>query len=77
MDRFQRHFYTITIGTEHISGHFSTHDHNGINDVTIHILAFISFPNDSSAALSQQNKIELACIHRLCTQEPLGLNILD
>ena len=77
MDRFQGHLYNVKKGTEQIGRHFTKPPHEGAQDMTIHILSFIIQPSNGIAAKKARNKIELAWIHRLCTQAPFGLNILD
>jgi len=77
MERFQSHFYNVNKGIHQIGRHFSASDHNGIEDMQIHILSFIRQPPESSQSISARNKIELAWINRMNTIAPLGLNILD
>ena len=77
MDRFQGHLYNVKKGTEQIGRHFTKPPHEGTKDMTIHILSYITQPSNGIAAKKARNKIELAWIHRLCTQAPFGLNILD
>ncbi len=77
MDRFQGHFYNIKNKNEQIGRHFTSQNNHGIEDVTIHILSFITQPGESTRAQEARNKVELAWIHRLCTYSPFSLNILD
>ena len=79
MDRFQAHFYNITSNkTEHAIGrHFNLPSHNGINDVTIHILDFIHMNAAKPDSEHLRRYTENNWQHRLHTIAPLGLNIQD
>ena len=77
MDRFQGHLYNVKKGSEQIGRHFTKPPHEGIKDLSIHILSFIKQASNSKAAKVARNHVELAWIHRLYTQAPFGLNILD
>jgi len=76
-ERFQNHFYNVSKGIEQIGRHFNSLNHNGIEDIEIHILSFIKQPSNSPTATIARNKVEMAWIYRLNTVAPLGLNILD
>ena len=47
MDRLQGHFYKVSKGTEQLGRHFNLPDHEGTDDMTIQVLAFIRQPSDS------------------------------
>ena len=79
MDRFQRHYYLTTRNDKYndIATHFNTPEHTGINDMRIYILDFIHLHPESTEGAAIRDQIEMNWIHRLHTQQPLGLNILD
>ena len=77
MDRFQGHLYNIKKGTEQIGRHFNKHPHEINQDMTIHVLSFIKQASNGQSAKAARNHIELSWIHRLGSQAPFGLNILD
>ena len=79
MDRFQGHFYNVNKqSTDHSVGrHFNEPGHSGIVDMEIHILDFIHCSPESEGAAYLRDKLELMWIHRLKTQTPLGLNMMD
>jgi peptide-methionine (R)-S-oxide reductase len=79
MDRMREHFLTIKKADPYspIGGHYNTNQHNGIEDVIIHILDFIACPPDSHKGKTLRDKIELNWIHRLSTVLPHGLNSMD
>ena len=79
MDRFQGHFYNITSKRkEHAIGrHFNLPNHNGLEDVQIHIVDFIHMAARNPNAVQLRLKIERNWQHRLHTIAPLGLNIKD
>ena len=79
MDRFQGHFYNVTKkSNDHIIGrHFNEADHHGIEDMEIHVLDFIHQPPETQAASYLRDRIENNWIHRLKTQAPWGLNMMD
>ena len=79
MDRMREHFLSITKqDTNYILGaHFSSNNHNGLTDVTIHEVDFIHLPADSPKAKVLRDRIELNWIHRLSTALPFGLNAMD
>ena len=77
MERFQGHFYNVKKKQEQIGRHFTSEHHEGTKDMRIHALSFIHQPGNSTAAAKARDKTELSWIHRLCTQAPFGLNILE
>jgi hypothetical protein len=79
MDRFQGHFGVIQRNdpSSDIAAHFNSTNHNGTQDLKIHIGDFIFVHPDSQAGLSLRDHIEFNWIHRLHTQQPMGLNILE
>ena len=67
-----------SISKDHTVGrHFNQEDHNGIEDMEIHVLDFIHCPPESMGAAYLRDKIEFNWIHRLKTQKPLGINMLE
>jgi len=77
MERFQNHFYNVKKGIHQIGRHFTSINHNGIEDIQIHILSFIRQNSESTTSIPARNKVEMAWIYRLNTVAPLALNILD
>ena len=77
MDRFQGHYYNISKGIEQIGRHYTSSNHEGIADLRIHILTFIKQSSKSEAGQLAWDKLELTWIHRLCTQAPYKLNVLE
>ena len=82
MDRFQGHFWCIqskSIDNNDVARHFNLPDHDGINDVKIHILDFIHANplTDTKRSAYTRDHIEMNWIHRLHTQQPLGMNTMD
>lgn len=79
MDRFQAHFYNITNNNhEHVIGHhFNQADHDGLDDITIHILDFIHMNPPKNGSEQLRRTIERNWQQRLHTIAPLGLNIQD
>ena len=88
--RFQGHFYNINLARSDLSSqkhvrasqdtigsHFACPKHNGISDLSIHIVDFISLPPNSERALQLRLKVEKLWIHRFRCPAPLGLNIFD
>ena len=57
--------------------HFNKCDHNGVDDVQLHILDFIYAHPESKRAAQLRNKIEQNWIHRLRTVSPQGMNTMD
>ena len=60
-----------------VGTHFSAEDHCGTQDLIISVLAYITLPPQSEAALVYRLKVEIEWIHRLRCPAPTGLNILD
>ena len=92
LERFQGHCGKITVYQKHrkeeptlfqqldkdaVGTHFSAEDHSGIKDLIISVLAFITIPPQSEAALRYRLKVEKDWIHRMRCPAPQGLNILD
>ena len=79
MDRMMEHLRNIRQRCPNhiVSRHYTRDDHDGISNMTIHILEFISAHPDSNAAAEIRNKCERKWIFRLRTVVPLGLNISD
>ena len=63
--------------SEQIGRHFNLPGHNGTQDMNIYVLSFIKQPSKSKLAQEARDKLELSWIHKLNTQSPMGLNILD
>jgi len=78
MDRCVQHFYHIKKKHKRfpIGRHFSQKDHNGLQDVEIHIVDFIQHSSSLGAAYLR-DKIEKNWIQRLRTSAPYGINIMD
>ena len=78
-ERFAQHFYNITTNNKkHIIGnHFNEPNHNGLDNVIIHILEFIHLPPDNQGAKKLRLQKESSWIHTLRTLSPQGLNIMD
>ena len=78
-ERFGAHFYSITSGRKAnlVARHFDSPDHNGIDDVEIHVLAFVETPPKSPIARRRRLHVEGMWQHRLNTIRPYGLNTLD
>ena len=79
MGRFQGHFYNITSKNcdDTIGKHFNLRDHNGLDDIKIHIVDFIHQHPSSEQSISLRRTIEKSWQHRLHTNAPLGLNIQE
>ena len=92
MERFQGHCGKITayrkrrredpilsrqLDKDGVGNHFSADNHNGIKDLIISVLAFITITPRSEAALKHRLTVEKEWIHRLRCPAPEGLNILD
>ena len=75
--RFSTHYNLISSqsNTHSVSRHFSKPDHNGLDDLEIHIVDFIFAKPDSTKATKLRNTIETNWIHKLRTQAPIGINI--
>jgi len=79
-ERFKCHFYSITQPDKSntvVGRHFSSQDHHGLADVTIHVLEFITTPSESPASQRQRDDIERTWIHRMVSTAPHGLNVAD
>ena len=57
--------------------HFNQENHNGINDVTIHIVEFIHMHPESMGSIDLRRSIERNWQHKLHTIAPQGLNIQE
>ena len=57
--------------------HFSQMDQYDIQDMEIHISAFITLAPQTAASLKLHLKVEINWIHRLTGPAPLGPNIFD
>jgi hypothetical protein len=79
MDRFVKHFYGIKKRDKKlpIGKHFNLPEHNGIEDVEIHILDFIHAPPDSMKAAKLWDLIEKNWILGLRSFAPFGINTMD
>ena len=77
--RFYSHFFNVRHQkkTDAIGLHFSSPDHKGINDISIHVLEFIRLPPHSDRALILRLQLEKNWIHLLRCPAPRGLNIFD
>ena len=77
MDRFQEHFRAVTKNSpkNDVAYHFNQPDHNGLDDMNLHILDFIHLHPDSREGHRVRLNIEMNWIHRLHSQQPIGLNI--
>ena len=75
--RFHTHFNLISSQSQihSVSRHFSLPDHDGLNDIEIHIVDFIHARPRSPKGRALRDKIERNWIHRLRTPTPIGLNI--
>ena len=78
MERFQGHFWCIENKSENdVAQHFNEPKHKGIEEVKIHILDFIHRAPRSEEAKYTRDHIEMNWVHRLHTQQPLGMNTMD
>ena len=92
LERFQGHCGNITtyqkrreeepqlfrkLDKDAVGTHFSAPNHNGIQDLIISVLAFITIPPMSKASLVYRLKVEKEWIHRMRCPAPEGLNIFD
>ena len=82
--RLLEHFYNINktkqnqLKTPHpVATHFALANHKGTQDITVHILDFISYPPQSTKSLNQRLKYEKKWIHLLRCPAPTGLNMMD
>ena len=79
IERFRKHFWNITSkrNEDPIGLHFNLPQHNGLNDVRIHIIQYIKHPSESILAGQVRDQMELKWMHRFHTVTPRGLNVLD
>ncbi len=79
MDRFKAHFGVVNRRDmkEDIGHHFNGPRHNGISDMTIHVLHFIYAPSEADYSLDIRLAVEFKWIHTLRTMSPHGLNMKD
>ena len=76
--RLREHIYGIKNQKDSdISYHFNTNGHHGIHDMKVYILDFIHAHPESKRARSLRNTIEFRYIHRIGTNAPRGMNVLD
>ena len=62
----------------HIVGrHYNSHDHNGLDDVLVHVLDFTHAHPDSQIASTMRDTVEKQWIYRLRSQTPIGLNLFN
>ena len=76
MDRFQDHFYNINYnlpGSE-VGRHFKSADHQGLDDVEIHIVDFIHANPSGKKSKNLRDLIEFNWIQRMHSNAPMGLN---
>ena len=78
-DRFVKHFYDISRADSQksLGHHFSGAGHEGIQDVTIHVLEFVRMPPHSESAKRVCDRVERRWIHLLRCLAPAGLNVDD
>jgi len=78
-DRCVQHFYHIKKRDKSfpIGRHFNLPDHNGTDDVELHIVDFIHRHPDSITAAKLRDLIEKNWIMRLRTSAPHGINTMD
>lgn len=79
-ERLVEHFRGIWKGNvrEPLGRHFSLPDHHhDATNVKSHVLAFITKPSNTAAALTMRLKFERDWIFRLRTSLPHGLNAMD
>jgi len=79
MDRCVQHFYHIKKGDRSfpIGTDFNQPNHNGVEDVELHIVDFIHSHPNSLRAAHLRDKIEKNWILRLRTSAPHGINTMD
>ena len=70
--RFQSHFYYIAHDVEktEVSGHFNREGHNGLNDVSIHVLGFIHHCPQRERAMDMHLSKEFDRIQRIRSRIP-------
>ena len=77
-DRLREHIYGIKNQKEgDVSYHFNTNGHRGTKDMKVYILDFIYEHPESKRAQTLRNTIEFNWVHRIGTNAPKGMNILD
>jgi hypothetical protein len=79
-ERFKCHFTSITAPDldNPIGRHFHTSNaHKQLQDITIHVLEFITAPDRTPAGQRLRDEKERKWIHRLVTTSPFGLNLAD
>ena len=89
-ERLREHFYNIRRARKEtkappkekklldaVASHFSKKDHTGVNDLQVHIMAFIFLPPDTNKGQVERDETEKLRIHRLGCPAPRGLNIFD
>jgi hypothetical protein len=74
-NRFVHHLYTVDKAdkSKPVGKHFSASDHQGIDDIEIYVLEFISKPPRSLAAESIRDRVEKRWIHLLKKPAPGGV----
>ena len=77
--RFSEHFLKITNKDtkSEIALHFNSKHHQGLDDVTIHIVDFVYAAPHTSKAKYLRDLLEINWIQRLHTNAPAGLNVMD
>ena len=78
-ERFRNHFYLITKNSQehYVSKHFNSRGHNGLQDVSIHVLGLIHESPGTMKARARRLEIEGLWQNRLNTLRPHGLNTMD
>ena len=79
MDRFPAHFYNIGHNrpNSEIGKHFNQADHNGLDDVEIHIVDFIHAHPAGNKAKYLRDLVEFNWVQRMHSNAPQGLNSMD
>ena len=57
--------------------HYNSEHHNGLGDISLHVLQFGRKDPDSKESLIVRLELEQMWIHRLCSTTPMGLNVFD
>ena len=78
-ERFRNHFYLISKKSDshQVSKHFNSAGHNGLADISIHILGLIYETPGTTKARRRRLEKEGFWQQRLNTLRPHGLNTLD
>ena len=77
-DRMREHMYNVTRKKNNdVSHHFNMEHHKGVENMKFYILDYIYKHPESKRAKTLRNKLEFNWIHRLQTQSPQGMNVLD